>query len=93
VRSVLGLRNRFTRTPYTSYVYSVRRLASHCNFRERALESPVSYAVIRPGPNCAVAQEIGHPSLSILLQKTRKPVRFHESGAAAIKILAKERSP
>jgi hypothetical protein len=41
----------------------------------------VRYAVLRPRPNCAVAQEIGHPSFSIFLPKTRKPVRFHETVA------------
>lgn len=41
----------------------------------------VRYAVLRPGPNCAVAQEIGHPSLSILIPKTRKSIRFHETAA------------
>jgi hypothetical protein len=29
-----------------------------------------------------VAQVIGHPSLSILIPKTTKPVRFHETAAA-----------
>jgi len=42
----------------------------------------VRYAVIRPGTNCAVAQELGHPALSILIPKTSKPVRFHETAAA-----------
>jgi hypothetical protein len=42
----------------------------------------VRYAVIRPGTNCAVAQVLGHPSLSILIPKTTKPVRFHETAAA-----------
>jgi hypothetical protein len=42
----------------------------------------VRYAVIRPGTNCAVAQVIGHPSLSILIPRTAKPLRFHETAAA-----------
>jgi hypothetical protein len=42
----------------------------------------VRYAVIRPGTNCAVAQEIGHPSLTILIPRTTKPLRFHETAAA-----------
>jgi hypothetical protein len=41
----------------------------------------VRYAVIRPGTNCAVAQELGHPSLSILIPRTAKPLRFHETAA------------
>jgi hypothetical protein len=41
----------------------------------------VRYAVIRPGTNCAVAQVLGHPSLSILIPKTAKPVRFGETAA------------
>ena len=50
--------------------------------RDMTNEVWVRYAVIRPGTNCAVAQEIGHPSLSILIPRTTKPVRFHETAAA-----------
>jgi len=42
----------------------------------------VRYAVLRPGTNCAVAQVIGHPYLSILIPRTTKPLRFHETAAA-----------
>jgi hypothetical protein len=42
----------------------------------------VRYAAIRPGTNCAVAQEIGHPLLTILIPRTTKPARFHETAAA-----------
>jgi hypothetical protein len=42
----------------------------------------VRYAVLRPGPNCAVTQVIGHPALSILIPRTTKPVRFYETAAA-----------
>jgi hypothetical protein len=42
----------------------------------------VRYAVIRPGTNCAVAQVIGHPSSSILIPRTAKPLRFYETAAA-----------
>ena len=50
--------------------------------REMPDEVWVRYAVIRPGTNCAVAQVIGHPSLSILIPRTTKPVRFYETAAA-----------
>jgi hypothetical protein len=50
--------------------------------REMPDEVWVRYAVIRPGTNCAVAQVIGHPSLSILIPKTRKSVSFHATAAA-----------
>ena len=42
----------------------------------------VRYAAIRPGTNCAVAQVIGHPSLTILIPRTTKPIRFQETAAA-----------
>jgi PrcB C-terminal len=50
--------------------------------RETPDEVWVRYAVIRPGTNCAVAQVVGHPSLSILIPKTIKLVRFYETAAA-----------
>src|ERR1700678_2647685 len=50
--------------------------------REMPDEVWVRYAIIRPGTNCAAAQVIGHPSLSILIPRTTKPVRFYETAAA-----------
>jgi hypothetical protein len=52
------------------------------DIRDLPNEIQVRYAVLQPGPNCAVAQVLGHPSVSVLIPKTTKPVRFNETAAA-----------
>jgi hypothetical protein len=51
------------------------------DIRDLPTEVQVQYAVLRPGSNCAVAQVLGHPSISVLIPKTTKPVRFNEVAA------------
>jgi hypothetical protein len=51
------------------------------DIRDFPTEVRVQYAVLRPGSNCAVAQVLGHPSISVLIPKTTKPVRFNEVAA------------
>jgi hypothetical protein len=51
------------------------------DIRDLPTEVLVQYSVLRPGSNCAVAQVLGHPSISVLIPKTTKPVRFNEIAA------------
>jgi hypothetical protein len=53
------------------------------DIRDLPTEVRVQYAVLRPGSNCAVAQVVGHPSISVLIPKTTKLVRFNEVAAVS----------
>jgi hypothetical protein len=50
--------------------------------REMGNELWVQFDVLRPGNDCAVAQVLLHPYLTVLIPRTSKPVRFYEVTAA-----------